>query len=238
MEVVALRELKFLQAKPGQLEALRKLARETAPAPGARPPVKESEAFRKALTGLRDALVKGDVDRVNTLQKKVDDLREAEEIELTDQFELTDAARRRAGEALRLFNANQLAVYLAFYADDVADPLERVLGAMAEMRDLEGEEAEELRDAVAQQVGWLVAGLDLGRSGKVSAQVTALLDRARGLEDAAYAKQRPELEKAAGQIVGAVAPLEVLRHYLEWAMAELLSNPRLPGALDALLGKK
>src|SRR5262249_12051859 len=103
--------------------------------------------------------------------------------------------------------------------------------------DLEGEEAEDVRDAAAEQVGWLVAGPDAGRSGTVRDQVMALLDRARGLNDADFAKQRPELEKAARQLVGAVTPLDVIRNYLEWAVAQLLSNPRLPAAVDALLKK-
>ncbi len=60
---------------------------------------------------------------------------------------------------------------------------------------------------------------------------------ARALKDEEFKAERPELEKMAGEIVGNLSPLDVLRHVLAQDLAELLSNPRLVAAIDARLKK-
>jgi hypothetical protein len=71
----------------------------------------------------------------------------------------------------------------------------------------------------------------------VSDQVVQLLIQARALKDDEFKRERRDLEKSARQIVGEVGPMQILRHAVERALAELLSNPRLPTALEARLKK-
>ena len=59
-----------------------------------------------------------------------------------------------------------------------------------------------------------------------------LLIQVRALTEDEFKAQRGEWEKAARQIIGEVSPFEVMRHQLEYALAELLSNPRLEAALE------
>ena len=80
-----------------------------------------------------------------------------------------------------------------------------------------------------------MVGLDVDKADRVNDRVAALLIRVRSLTNEEFAKQQPDLDQAAAKIVGDVGALEVLRHYVEFDLANLLSNPRLAAALDARL---
>jgi hypothetical protein len=236
MEVAALRALHQLRINPEQLKMLKKLAPETSQRPGPRQRAKVSEAYAHLLIDLRTALADGtDDELISELEEKLDELTEDEAPELDDSVEMTDAARQRASALLRQFTARQLASYIALYGDDFPDPVELLRGALSRVRPLAAKEWKQLREEVSEEVGRLVAGLDPDRAVQIGDKVVQLLIQVRALTDDEFKTQRSELEKAARQIVGDISPLEVIRHQLEYALAELLSNPRLEAALDLRL---
>jgi hypothetical protein len=236
-EVSALQALYTLNLTRPQMETLRKLAGETASRPPKAADVKASAKFRKALTDLRDALVTQppDDDRVENLSDRVNDLRDAEQLDLDDGVEVTDEAVERATEVLKLLTARQVAGYVATVADDIGDPLESLQAALDQAKAASAEQWAQLRDETADEVSQLVGGLDAEKAGRVRDQVVQFLIVARSLKPDEFKAQRPALEKKARQIVGDLGPTEVLRHVMEHALAELLSNPQLPRALDRRL---
>jgi hypothetical protein len=238
MEVAALQTLYQFRFTPAQMVKLKKLAAETTDDAGARQAVAVSDGFRRALGDVWTALVQADKEeRIADLLEKLEDLRDTENPELDDAVEITDAARRRAPEVLAWLSARQIAAYIAAYGDQFPDPLELMVEALGKVRDLKDEAWKQMRDEVSEEVGRLVAGLDTEKAGQVSDQVVQLLIQARALKEDEFKKERRDLEKSARQIVGEVGPLQVLRHAVERALAELLSNPRLPTALEARLKK-
>jgi hypothetical protein len=239
VEVAALLRLNQLQATPTQMEALVKLARDVSRKEVKRTPAKVSDKYRQALLDLRDALVRGeDDDRIDELNDALDDLKESEKPDLDDAVETCADGRRLAPEALRLFTARQAASYLALYGDGLPDPAANLRGALEKAPGAAEDDWKELRDDTAEEVGWLVAGLDTARARRVSEKVGTLLDRAHKLKPEEFKEQRADLEKAAREVLDDVGPVEVLRHVLERDLAELLSNPRLPAALEARLKSK
>jgi hypothetical protein len=237
LEVAALQTLYQFKLTPEQLKAVRHLAKETVDADGnVRHAAKGSEALRKALQSLRDALARADdPDKIAELQDAVEDLRGKEDPELDEGVEITDAARRRAPELLRRLSARQVAAYLSTYGEEAPDPLESLLEAIDSVRGLNAEDWKALRQDLADQVGRLVGGLDADKANAVGDKAVQLLIRVRALKDAEFKEQRAELEKEARDLVGNVGPLDVLRHLAEYALAELLSNPRLAHAVAARL---
>jgi hypothetical protein len=216
-----------------QRKALRSLARETAGKPQPPKDVKVSAELHKTLVHLRAALLKGDDKEADKLSEKLDELRKKEKVEFDDEeAEITETARQRAPEALKLLSAKQVALYLAAIADDVADPLELMTDAAGKVRSLPEDEWKATRDDIADRVATLVAGLDEARVDEISEAVAALLIEARNLTDEQFKARKPELEKAARKIVGDLGPTEILRNVLERTLAEVLSNPRLAAVLS------
>lgn len=235
-EVTALQTVRALDLTRAQMRSLRELARDTGELPYARPATKGSDELRKRLLELREALARGESDeRIDTLSEKYEKLRDGEEADLQDDVEVTDEARAKAPAALRLLTARQVARYLAGFAEDIADPRERLLEALGKVRGLPAKEWEEQRESVADDVGRLVGGLDPAQVSRTSDRVVQLLIVARSLKENEYKAERAELEKKAQAIVGDLGPTDVLRRVMEHAVAELLSNPRLVPALDARL---
>ena len=237
-EVSALQVLYSLDVTRPQLEALKKLAAKTAAKPAAQAAGKGSDGLRKKLTALRDALVDPkDDDRIGELMEDLDKLRDAEKPELADEIDVTEDAVLQAPAFLRTLSARQVASYVAGFAAEIMDPREHLLEALQKVRGLSDAEWGETRDDVAEDVSHLVAGLDEDRAAKVRNQVIQLLIIARSLKPEEFKKERSDLEKQAQEILGNLGPTDVLRHIMERVVAELLSNPRLPAALDARLKK-
>jgi hypothetical protein len=238
MEVAALQTLHEFRFTDDQLVALRKVAKETASEVGARQAGKASKEFQDTLAELREALIDGlDSERIDELQEQLDSLHESEQPELDDEVEVTEAARQRAPEIFRLLRARQVAVYVAIHDEEFDDPYTRVVETLGMARGLGDKEWKVLRESIAEEVGWMTAGLNTDKATRTGEQVVQLLIQARTLKDEEFKKQRPELEKMARKIIGDIGPLEVMRHGVEKALAELLSNPRLSAALDARLPK-
>ncbi len=239
LEVSALQMLHHLSATPAQLQQFRKLAKETGPKESDDKPGKGSDKIRTAMTEVRQALLENkDPEHIDKLMEKLDALREEEKPDLEDDVDLTEAARRRAPEALRLLGAPQVAVYLSGLIGEVGDPQSRLVEALDQVRTLSADQWKEFRANFGDEIGRLVAGVDVDKAEKVSDEVVQLLIVARSLKDAEFKTQRPDLEKSAWKIVGEIGPFQVLQNVMENVMATLLSNPRLSAAIDARLLKK
>ena len=238
LEVAALQAIYQFDFTKAQLETLKKFAKETAPEVGARQAAKTSDDFRATLAGLRDALVSArDEVRISQLQELLDSLRDSENPELDDGLEITDEARSRAPELLKLLSARQVATHLASYGDQMPDPIERLLAAVGKVRGLNDKEWKKVREEVSEDVSRLTTGLDVEKAGPVADKVVQLLIQVRALKDDEFKARRAELEKMARAICGNIGAFDVLRHVVEQALAELLSNPRLGSAVEARLKK-
>jgi hypothetical protein len=236
LEVTALEMLYQFRMTQDQLEHLARVARKTAgPAPAPRE-VAVSRAFAATLAKLHTALVENDDEAYSKLSAELEELRSKENLEL-DEVEITDEARKYVPEMLRGLSARQVASYVTDYADEFPDPREKLSDAFEDVRKLPGREWEEIRDEIAGQVGWLVAGLDAARAEKVVAKVAELLNKVKGFKDEEFKTRRAELDRAATEVVGKVGPTDVIRHFVERSLAELLSNPRLAPAVEARLRK-
>jgi hypothetical protein len=234
-EVRALEALHAFQITSGQIAGLRTLLPTDVGTASRVAEVEKSAAFRKKLGELREALLEGtNEERIGELGDALDKIRESEKIELQDGFEPTEEAMNNAPEALRLLTPRQVANYVGTIADEIGDPLQCLLDAMDKSRKLKPEEATELGQDAAEEVGRLVAGLDEAKAGRIRDRVIQFLIVVRTLDDAEYKQQRLELQVKATDIIGKLGPTDILRNVTEQALADLLSNPRLPAALEAL----
>lgn len=236
LEVQALQALYRFQMTPAQMRFLATLTPRTAPAQKPREPGKVSDDYRQLLLDLRAALLDvNDEENIDSLEDKLDQLTEDEKPTLDNDVEMSLEARKRAPEVLRRLKPSQLARYLGYVEDDVADPRERLRDGLEQVRGAPADEWEAKCEEIAEEVGWLVVGVDVEKSGRVTQRAAGLLSKARGLSAEEYKKQRHELVREADRIVGDVGPVVVLEHTIEHALAELLSNPRLASALTARL---
>jgi hypothetical protein len=233
LEINVLRTLYYLQATTEQAETIRKLAKDTAGPAKKRKKSKVSAEYRRLMEEVRDALVEDDEERVETLEDQLEEKSITETPEIDDSVEITDAARKRAPKVLRLLRAHQAAGFFGMHADQIADPGERLQEALAKVRGWKLDEWQEQRDALGDELGVLVAGVDREKFTKARDAVIDLLARARTMKDDEYETQRGELEREAKKLTAQLGPTDVLRHFLENALAEMLSNPRLEVALRA-----
>src|SRR5262249_49102817 len=90
----------------------------------------------------------------------------------------------------------------------------------------------------ASDVAEAVAGLDESKSKPLAAQVSQWIKTTTDLKDDEFAAQRKTLEADAKKLIGDPHPMRVLNNWLERQVAELLSNPQLPAAVDALIEAK
>jgi hypothetical protein len=230
LEIAALQVLHELELSPAQLTAWTKLAREAAPKGEKREPAKTSAGFAKALTALHEAYSKGDDAKIGEAREKLDALLEKEQPELDNSIQLTEAARDKAAEALKLLNVRQAGTFLSTL--ELTDPAELLAAALEQVRSLKGKERDDEIATVADEAAWLLDGMDGEEGEKIKDKVTAMLKRAAAIKsNGDFAKQKKSLEETIKGIIGDVDNTDVLGHILEHGVAELLSNPRLEAAL-------
>lgn len=233
MEVQALRMFDSLSLSDEQIALVGKLSKETAEPSRKRSQPRASEEYQRLLKEVRSALLDHDEDKVGELDEEIEQLQQKESPEVDDGFAVTKAARQRAPEVFKTFKPAQLAKYYGSVADDMHDPLNLLTEALQSVRGLQKDDWRGKRDEIADEVAWLSVGPDLDKWEKVSDRTVSLLSKARSLSDAEFKDQRADLEKAAKEIVGTVDADVALRHYVEWQLSELLSNPRLATAAKA-----
>ncbi len=236
-DVLVLQVLHAFDMKTSQLKELATLAAKTAQKAPPRKGVRASETYRKALLGMRQALIDNDEEKIETALTALDAAREKENPQF-DEIEITEAARKNTPQVYRRLNARQVALYISGLAGDFPDPTERLYEGLRASRKLRGKEWQNLRDDLAYQVGWLVAGLDTAKEEQVREKATALLNKAAGLSDEDYDEQAAGLRKSARELVGNLDATLVIRHYIERVLAETLSSHRLAVAVQARLRKK
>ena len=141
-----------------------------------------------------------------------------------------EAGREQAPKFLRTLSPAQLASFIGAIAVGVPDPVDTIVEALEKVRVLQDKEWKSSREALSDEIGRLVAGLDSEKAGECGDKVVQLLIVSRSLSDEEFTKRKPDLAKKAQAIVGDQGPLEVLRNEVEYRLAELLSNPRLEAA--------
>jgi len=232
MEVAALQTLRGLALTPAQMKTLAMIGKDTAQKPRRRTRPKVSEKYQALLLQQRDALRLNDSEKIDALADKLESLRDVEEPELDDTVQITEAARQKAPEALKLLAPKQVTEHLAGY-DPVPDPLNLIQGALKDGLDQDKKEWKETRDTTAKDVAMLLAGFDEPRARKLREQTTVLLDQGHAWTKTELAEKQEELAKAVAEIVGDVGPVEMIRNLVLRDLAELLSNPMLGKAIEA-----
>jgi len=232
-EVNALNVLSALQVSPRQMKTMQTVVATTMQKPPPVKKVKVSERFLKTLRGLRDALMANDQKEIEKQSAQMDALRAKESPEI-DDVDITAAARKSAPTVLRIFSARQVAGYLSSVSE-FPDPLDALRAGFQQSRKLKGADWQAFRDRMADEVGWLVAGVDAEAEEKVRDKATALLDRAAKLSDKDFTAERSKLDSDARALIGKLGPTDVIRNYMERMLAELLSNYRLGAVIDAKL---
>jgi hypothetical protein len=236
LEVEVLDTLHSLKATPEQLMELQKLAKQTAqPSRKYKDPM-VSDNYKKVLEDLHAALVLAtDDDQIDNLFEQYDQLIQSERPKFDDDFEMSDAALKAVPKVMRQFKSDQIANLISNKAEEIGDPQDRLIGALAQVRHAKEDEWKSERDDAARQVGFLTAGLDTDKAKSIRKQAVKLLYKARQLNENDSGAQMMELMKQAKAIVGDTDPMDVLRHTVEYDLARLLSNPRLEQVLKARL---
>jgi hypothetical protein len=237
LEVEALLALHQFGFSPAQRETLRKLAPETAQKSGKRREI-TNDPLRQALLALRAELLKDvpDDDRIGELEEKVDELKAAE-ADLDADIDITDAARRHAPELLRQLTPRQLVAYLNEHAEDIPDPLERLLEAIDKAPSLNNRDWQELCEEIVDELSRVMGGVDKKRARAVGSAVEQWLTQVRlATKGKSFERLRVGFERNARQFAAQVSPTTVLHNFTEHALAELFANPRLGAALEARPG--
>ncbi|HEY2587596.1 MAG TPA: hypothetical protein VGI81_17755 [Tepidisphaeraceae bacterium] len=235
MQVAAMTKLHDLDLTASQLKQLKALAAQVEPAKAPAAGL-STDAYKTALTALRDALAGDDDDKIDAAQDRVDSLREHAKLEDVPDPEITDSARKQASAAASLLTATQIASYIAANEDDVSDPLEEMTDALDQLADNPGsDEYASIRSELISEVAPLVAGLDKSAEEPIAKKVGEWLDAAHAGGPSKLESDRASYERSARQIVGKLDPYHVLRNWMQREMATLLSNPALPAAIDRLI---
>ncbi len=229
-EVQALTALGDLDLQADQLKELAKLAAGAAAEPGDAQAGKISDALQKCLKDLHAALAKGDEEKAVELRGKFDELTDKEEPEFGDDYEATDVAKKRVGQAIKLLTVRQLGGYIAGL--ELQEPHEMLMEAFEDVRGKTGDARTKQIQQTADDVAQMLFGENNPQAAKTKEQVKKLLEEAAGLKDDEFDKKFPGFEKRAKAIVGQADCLRVLRHIMERELAKLLSNPRLSNAIE------
>jgi hypothetical protein len=230
----ALESLFEMKATREQMQALEKLSAETAPSPQKPEPRQIEPRLRRTMQELHDALVAAkDEDRIESLQDKYDDMVEAQKIDFGDDVEITKAASEKAPAFVRTLTVSQIASLISANDADVRDPKTVLTEALAEGRSQKDDEWKETRDSAADEAATLIAGL-AGSTAK-SEKLKQWLDEAHKLSEAEYKSQFTEPADAAAKVTGELSWPQVLQNWVEFYMADLLSNPELHNAIEERL---
>jgi hypothetical protein len=186
--------------------------------------------FNKAL------LTRQDDQEIAKLRNQLTELATADDAKLDDEVEPTKAARAKSPDVFRHFTAGQIAAFLASHADQISDPVEKMVMVLTELRDGgNASEADAQIQEASDEIGRLIAGSDDKKCAAVTAGVNDWFKAKRELTDEQIVSNHAALEASAKKVVGDVPPMEILTHWMENETATLLSNPQLPQAIDAVL---
>ncbi len=234
LEVVALQTLHRLDLNAAQLEAIQRLAKGTASTPKTQGAVRVTPAFVKTLKALRSALLEDD-DRSDELKEKLTDIMDRDKIQINDRVPISEPARRNAAAAIRLLTPGQVLAYLELLEADDVDLLDILEEALEKGKGADAARWRALRDQTATEAAWLLAGSDEARTRVAMKLLAAVLDQ----HHSAKSKNAvPDLEKQVQELTTGIDPFMVLRNTMERELAELLSNPQLPQAIQHALQQR
>ena len=237
LRVHAVDTLYELDLSPEQLGKLKAVAKETASkqkrtaaAPSA------DEKLSSAMNDFYRSLLSHQEDQdIAKLRNQLTELSADDAVHLDDEVEATDAARAKAPEICRQFSPGQIAAYLASHADEMTDPDEKMVTLLAELHDLTTAEGEELVSDTGDEIGRLIAGQDKPKAAAVTARIKDWWKVNRELTEEQLVTQHTALLSSAKKVLGDVSPIEILGHWMEEETANLLANPQLPEAIEAVL---
>ena len=243
LRVSALGTLYDFDLAPEQLRSLRTAAAKTASTQH-RTAVKANADLAKALADFQAALLTSKDDAaIAKARTHVTEV--SSDVDLDDDVMPTEAALAQAPAVRKQLKASQIAAFLASHADQVADPEEMLLAELDGIRDTRAEggasaktDAANLTTDTAVSVSYLVFGTDDAKAKPLATQITAWLNAAAALDDKDFAAQRTARQDAAKKMIGDVDPMAVLSHWLDLQIAQLLSNPELPAAIDATIAAR
>ncbi len=236
LEVAALQELNALDLSSEQLKVLAGFAKETVEKPHDRDPARVNLPLRKAMLALHAALArKKGPDVVLNLQAQVAEIKDLDLVTLDDGWETTVPARVKVRELFRLLKPSQAASLMGKVSD--SDPEDLVREALEQSQKLTGKEWKDAREEAVAEISRALAGPDEAKAAKIGRQVALLLHRAHAMKKNDFKKQRRGLHQEARRMTGSVRPIQVLENRALLELARFLSNPGLPGAIDARLAR-
>jgi hypothetical protein len=235
MEVQALETLHNFEATVPQLNWIAQVAKGTKAKLETRDPARVGADYVNVLKNLRVALIANNQDQIEKLQEELEKIAEKNPPELDNEFDITDAARKEVDGLYKMLSVHQLVIYADSFGDDlnnIADPVKLIVTGLEDTQKLKDKEWQEERDDLADEVSWLVGGLDRNKTAKLRGDVAAFLTLQHGKPFKAG-----ELEPKIRKIIGAPDPLVLLRNLLKHDLALLLSNPLLERAVQDRLKK-
>lgn len=230
LEVDALSALNDLQLSADQATKLRDLAKGAAGTAHAAPGASDPDHLA-ATRALRKALLSGSDNAIDSAEGKLADVEDQMDADPDPMVDLTAQAKSSAEAAMKLLSPRQLANYLGSIADGVPD-ISDIIMAIDDSHQLSQEDFVAERDRLAEDFVTLMGGIHPKMQPKIGMRIKNLLDRARKMPDDQFAAKAADLHAEAAQLTGDLDPVVGLRHCMEREMAELLSNPQLPHALD------
>lgn len=240
-EIEALRALDDLQATPSQFDELRDASTGASAESTDAAQLADIDEINHAATGerayyvtllrLRQGLLKGDAASIEQGEKELSGLEEKLQISFAPRITPSEAAQRAAAGVVGQFSGRQIAAYLAQRSEEISDPAEVLLAALTQCRGMDPADFQQFNRDVSQQVADLVAGMARRAQHSIATRTSNLLKKAHGLKDAAFDDARPGLEQQAREITH-VDPSTALRNWMEYEIAQLLSNPQLLSAIS------
>lgn len=229
-EVAALQTLHRLDLTDAQLELLQRVAKGAASPVKSTGQAKTTPAFVKGLTALRNALLEGDDDKIDDLKDKLLDIMEKDKIQIEDRVAISDPARRAASGVIRMLQPTQVLAYLQILDEDDVDLQDLLEEALERGATMTPGQWKTVRDSTAADGAWLLVGGDEARTRIAVKTLSTLLDQHHSAM--AGKTVAPDLEKQVLQLTQSLDPFLILRNAMERDVAEMLSNPRLAGAIQ------
>jgi len=139
-------------------------------------------------------------------------------------------ARAAAEKIVRLFSAQQIAALIAQRNEDVSDPTEILVAALSQCRGMKVADFQAFNQDVSDEIADLVAGVGTRPNRSIQVRTAALMRTAFRMQPEDFDAQLPDLQDKAKDLTKVAAGM-ALRHWVQWEMVQLLSNPQLDLAL-------
>jgi hypothetical protein len=235
MEVEVLRALSDLEATGDQVQQIGDAGTEAV----GKARAEDTDAIDKTadgdrfvqtvLLGLRGALISGDSEKIDSWEKQMGDVEQETAISLAPRIKPSQKSLGEAEKIVRGFSGQQIAGFIAQRSEEVPDPVDLMEAAMTQCRGMKDDDFKQFSADVAEQIGVLVGGPG-PRANRVAADVMPMLRFAHAMPDDTFESRRADLDDEVKKLLKANSTM-VLRHWVDWEIAEILSNPQLGAAV-------